>query len=92
MQAGGFMGVVKDTWDIGGQLLETSRKRRERGNVESVLSVMTEKKNWNRADLAKLAKISDDDALHALRVLQDADKVIPLDMDEEPQGTFWRRI
>lgn len=86
------MGVIKDTWDIGGQVLESVRKRQERSHVERVLSVMTERKNWKRTDLAKLANISDDDALHALRVLQDADRVIPLDVDEEPKGTFWRRI
>lgn len=61
-------------------------------NVETVLSVMTERKNWKRTDLAKLANISDDDALQALRALKDADKVIPIDVDEEPKGTFWRRI
>jgi hypothetical protein len=61
-------------------------------NVEAVLSVMTERKNWKRTDLAKLANISDDDALQALRALKDADKVIPVDVDEEPKGTFWRRI
>ena len=61
-------------------------------NVDTVLSVMTERKNWKRTDLAKLANISDDDALQALRALKDADKVIPIDVDEEPKGTFWRRI
>ena len=61
-------------------------------NVETVLSVMTERKNWKRTDLAKLANVSDDDALQALRALKDADKVIPIDVDEEPKGTFWRRI
>ena len=61
-------------------------------NVERVLSVMTERKNWKRTDLAKLANITDDDALQALRALKDADKVIPIDVDEEPKGTFWRRI
>jgi len=61
-------------------------------NVETVLSLMTERKNWKRTDLAKLANISDDDALQALRALKDADKVIPIDVDEEPKGTFWRRI
>jgi pyrimidine deaminase RibD-like protein len=61
-------------------------------NVKSVLSVMTEGKNWKRTDLAKLANIGDDDALRALRALKDADKVIPIDVDEEPKGTFWRRI
>jgi hypothetical protein len=61
-------------------------------NVKSVLSVMTEGKNWKRTDLAKLANIGDDDALQALRALKDADKVIPIDVDEEPKGTFWRRI
>jgi hypothetical protein len=86
------MGVVKDVWDIGGQVLQSARKRRERGNVEKVLSVMTERKNWKRTDLAKLANISEDDTLQALRVLEDSDKVIPLDVDEEPKGTFWRRI
>jgi transcription initiation factor IIE alpha subunit len=86
------MGVIKDTWDIGGQVLQSVRRRQERSHVEKVLSVMTEHKNWKRTDLAKLANISDVDALQALRVLQDADKVIPLDVDEEPKGTFWRRI
>lgn len=61
-------------------------------NAEKVLSVMTERKNWKRTDLAKLANISDDEALQALRALKDADKVIPIDVDEEPKGTFWRRI
>ena len=61
-------------------------------NVETVLSVMTERKNWKRTDLAKLANISEDDALQALRALKHADKVIPIDVDEEPKGTFWRRI
>jgi pyrimidine deaminase RibD-like protein len=60
-------------------------------NVERVLSVMTERKNWRRTDLAKLANIGDDDALQALRALKDADKVIPIDVDEEPKDTFWRR-
>jgi hypothetical protein len=61
-------------------------------NVETLLSVMTEHKNWKRTDLARLANISDDEALQALRALKDADKVIPIDVDEEPKGTFWRRI
>jgi pyrimidine deaminase RibD-like protein len=61
-------------------------------NAETVLSLMTERKNWKRTDLAKLANISDDDTLQALRALKDADKVIPIDVDEEPKGTFWRRI
>jgi hypothetical protein len=63
-----------------------------KGNVERVLSVMTERQNWRRTDLAKLANIGDDDALQALRALRDADKVIPIDVDEEPKDTFWRRI
>ena len=86
------MGVIKDTWGICGQVLQSVCRRQERSHVEKVLSVMTEHKNWKRTDLAKLANISDVDALQALRVLQDADKVIPLDVDEEPKGTFWRRI
>jgi hypothetical protein len=61
-------------------------------NVDRVLSVMTERKNWRRIDLAKLANIGDDDALQALRALKDADKVIPIDVDEEAKDTFWRRI
>jgi len=86
------MGVIKDTWDIGGQVLQSVRKRKEHSHVETVLSVMTEHKNWRRADLAKLANISAEDTLQALRVLKDADKVIPIDVDEEPKGTFWRRV
>ena len=86
------MGVIKDAWDIGGQVLQSVRKHQERSHVETVLSVMTERKNWKRAELAKAANISDDDALKVLRALQDADKVIPIDVNEEPKGTFWRRI
>ena len=86
------MGTIKDVLDIGGQLLQAVRKRRDHANVEKILSVMTERKNWRWADLAKLANISDDDALQALRVLMNADKVIPINVDEEPKGTFWRRI
>jgi transcription initiation factor IIE alpha subunit len=86
------MGVIKDTWDIGGQMLQSVRKRQERSHVETVLSVMTEHKNWKRADLAKLANLSDEETLKALRALQDADKVTPLDVDEESKGTFWKRI
>ncbi len=86
------MGTIKDVLDIGGQVLRAVRKQRDHGNVKKVLSVMTECKNWKRTDLAKLANISDDDALQALRVLKDADKAIPIDVDEEPKDTFWRRI
>lgn len=86
------MGVIKDTWDIGGQVLQSVRKRLERSHVEKVLCVMTEHKNWKRTDLAKLANISDDETLQALHVLKDADKAISIDVDEEPKGTFWRRI
>ena len=90
------MGTVKDVWnivcDIGKSAFQMFRKHREIGNVEKVLSVMTERKNWKRTDLAKLANISDDAALQALRVLNDADKVIPIDVDEEPKDTFGRRI
>jgi hypothetical protein len=53
---------------------------------------MTERKNWRRTDLAKLASIGEDDALQALRALKDADKVMPIEVDEEPKDTFWRRI
>jgi hypothetical protein len=87
-----FMGVIKDTWDIGGQVLQSIRKRQERSHVETVLSVMTERKNWRRADLAKLANISEDGAMQALRVLNDGDRVIPIDVNEKQKGTYWRRI
>ncbi len=86
------MGIIKDVWDIGGQVLRSVRKHQESSHVEKVLSAMTEGKNWRRSDLAKLAKLSDDATLQALNDLKDADKVIPLDVDEEPKGTFWRRI
>ena len=90
------MGTVKDVWDIacdiGKRAFQMFRKHREVGSVEKILSVMTERKNWKRTDLAKLANISDDDTLQALRVLKDADKVIPIDVNEEPEGTFWRRV
>jgi hypothetical protein len=90
------MGAVKDVWDIacdiGERVFRLFRKRREQSKTERVLSVMTQNKNWNRAELAKLAKISDEDTLQALHVLKDADKVISLDVNEEPEGTFWRRI
>lgn len=85
------MGVIKDTWDIGGQVLSGVSKMRERSHVEKILDVMTERKNWSRTDLAKLANISDDDALRALRSLQEADRVMPIDIEEETKGTFWRR-
>jgi hypothetical protein len=73
-------------------MLRTARERREHGNVNKVLSVTTERKNWRLTDLATLANISQDDALRALHTLKDADKVIPLDVDQEPKSTFWTRI
>jgi hypothetical protein len=42
---------------------------------------MTERKNWRLPNLAKLAKMSEQDALRALRTLKDADKVIPVDVN-----------
>ena len=90
------MGMVKDVWDIacdiGEKAFKFFRKRREHGKTNRVLSVMTPGKTWRRADIAKLSKMSEDDALRALHVLKDADKVISMDVDEEPRGTFWRRI
>jgi hypothetical protein len=86
------MGVVKDVFDIGERALQLVRKRQERSRVDRVLSVMTRDKNWNRTDVAKLAKVSDDHTLQALRALKDADKVISIDVNEEPDGTFSRRI
>jgi hypothetical protein len=90
------MGMVKDVWDIacdiGERLFQTIRTRREQGKPEKVLSVMTQGKTWKRADIAKLSNISEDDALQALNLLKSADKVIYIDVDEEPKGTFWRRI
>ena len=86
------MGMINDVLDFGEQALQSARKHREHGNVEKVLFVMTERKSWRPADLAKLANISEDDALQALRVLKNADRVIPMNVNEEPKGTFWRRI
>jgi hypothetical protein len=89
------MGMVKDVWDIacdiGKRVFQFFHKRREQRKTEKVLSVMTRGNTWKRADIAKLSNISEDDALQALHVLKDADKVISLDVDEEPKGTFWRR-
>lgn len=49
---------------------------------------MTVRENWKRADLAKLANISDDDALQALRILQNACKRAD-DLFGTPQGSPW---
>jgi predicted transcriptional regulator len=86
------MGVVKDVLDIGERALRPVRRHQERSRVEKVLSVMTRGKNWKPTDLAKVANISDDHALQALGALKDADKVISIDMNEEPNDTYWRRI
>lgn len=90
------MGAIKDVWDIacdiGERVSRLFRKRQERSNVEKVLSVMAEGKTWRRTDLAKLANISDDAVLQVLSVLKNTDQVISIDVDEEPKGTFWRRI
>ena len=64
----------------------------EQDNTERVLSVMTPGKTWRRSEIATLSNISAEDAMQALLVLKYADKVISLDVDEEPKGTFWRRI
>ncbi|MFY9560292.1 MAG: hypothetical protein WAQ52_08680 [Terriglobales bacterium] len=85
------MGIAKDVWDIGERLFRLFRKRREQSKTERVLSVMTQGKNWRRTELAKLAKISDEDALQALHVLKDADKVISLDVNEE-ELHYLRRV
>ena len=84
------------------QLAEGPRKKeeaegRQQGagketDVDKILTAMTPNRNWNRADLAKLANLSEGDALRALRALEGADRVTPLDVNEEPKGTFWRRL
>ena len=68
------------------------RRPREQVNTDGILAVMTPNKNWGLAELAKLANISEDGAMQALRVLNDGDRVIPIDVNEKQKGTFWRRI
>ncbi len=90
------MGVLKDAYDIANDIREKAsqslHKRREHNHVEKVLSVMTEGKTWRRSEIVTLSKISDEDVLRVLRGLRDADRVIAINVDEEPNGTFWRRI
>ncbi len=65
-------------------------EHRRRG--EKILSEMTPGKTWKLAELATLSEMSEDETLEVLDVLTDRDKVIPVDVDEEPRGTFWRRV
>jgi transcription initiation factor IIE alpha subunit len=86
------MGIVKDTWDIGEKVLQLLSKRRERSNVEKIVSVMTPGRTWRSTELASLSEMNEGDALKALRLLEESDMVICLDVDEEPKGTLWRRL
>jgi hypothetical protein len=63
-----------------------------RRRAATILSVMTPGKTWRLAEIALLSKMTEEDALQALRVMKERDKVISIDVDEEPKGTFWRRV
>jgi hypothetical protein len=88
------MGILKDTYDIGtdivGRIAEYFRKRREERNVKTILSVMTPARTLRLSQIVTLSKIRDEDVLRILRDLQNMDKVIEIRVDEEPKGTLWR--
>ena len=86
------MGILRDVWDIGEKTNHLYKERQGKRNVEKVLSAMTPHHNVRRSDVAKLLKMSEAEVLQALRVLREEDKVISLDVDEEPKEKFWTRI
>jgi hypothetical protein len=86
------MNAINDEWDIGEKVLQLLSQHRGQSHVERIVSVMTPGKTWRLPELARFSNMNEEDALRALRVLKDSEMVISLDADEEPEGTFWKRV
>ena len=73
-------------------VLKVNPEDKRRRTAEKILSVMTPGETLRLSKIAALCEMAEDDALQGLRVLKTRDKVIAIDVDEEPRGTFWRRL